>query len=67
VCRSAIAKEPDERVIVEARGGEIIVRRPRDVLEFESPLARDGALPWPKARRAAREDRAARRRRPDRG
>ena len=55
-----------DRVVVEARDGEVVVRRPRGVLEFEPPAQRDEALPWSEARRAAREDLAVRRRAPSR-
>jgi AbrB family looped-hinge helix DNA binding protein len=49
--REAAGINIGDKVIVEAREHEIIVRRPR--LD---------ELPWPEARRAAREDRLARRR-----
>jgi AbrB family looped-hinge helix DNA binding protein len=45
-----------DAVIVEARGDEIVVRRPRGVLEFEPPDTHR-EVPWHAARRAAREDR----------
>jgi AbrB family looped-hinge helix DNA binding protein len=45
-----------DAVVVEARGDEIVVRRPRGVLEFVPPQP-SGELSWPDARRAAREDR----------
>jgi hypothetical protein len=49
-------------VIVEAREGEVVVRRPRGVLEFDPP-ERGGRdpLPWPDALRAARAERTGRR------
>jgi AbrB family looped-hinge helix DNA binding protein len=53
--------EIGDRVVIEARDDEIVVRRPRGVLEFEPPPPHGKQLPWPKARRAAREERAARR------
>lgn len=49
-----------DAVIVEARGDEIVVRRPRGVLEFEPPPTHHD-LPWHATRRAAREDRVRRR------
>ncbi len=48
-----------DRVVVEARNDEIVMRHPRGVLEFEPPHSRSDGLPWPDARRAAREDRVA--------
>lgn len=60
--REAAGFDIGDSVIVEARDHEIVVRRPRGVLEFEPPPARRGSeLPWPQARTAAREDRLARR------
>lgn len=49
-----------DSVVVEARHGEVVVRRPRGVLEFHPPQTENAALPWPDARRAARAERAAR-------
>ena len=63
--REATGIDVGDRVIVEARDHEIVVRRPRGVLEFEPPSRGGKQPPWPEARRAAREDRIARRRRPD--
>jgi len=57
--REATGIDVGDRVVVEARSGEIVVRRPRGVLEFEPPQAGGAGLPWPDARRAAREDRTA--------
>lgn len=47
-------------VVVEARNGEIVVRHPHGVLEFQPPARRRDPIAWPQARNAAREDRAAR-------
>jgi AbrB family looped-hinge helix DNA binding protein len=61
--REAAGIEIGDKVIIEAREHEIIVRRPRGVLEFTPPATRRlDELPWPEARRAAREDHLARRR-----
>lgn len=49
-----------DRVVVEVRDGEIVVRRPSGVLEFEPPQPQGETMSWPEARRAAREGRAAR-------
>lgn len=46
-----------ERVVVEARDGEVVIRKPCGVLEFEPPPVDRGALPWHDARRAARDER----------
>jgi len=56
-----------ERVIVEARDGEVVIRRPMGVLEFEPPDTGRDALPWPQARQAARDERSKRRTRPRTG
>jgi AbrB family looped-hinge helix DNA binding protein len=62
--RDATGIQIGDRVIVEAREDEIVVRRPHGVLEFEPPSARRGdTSSWSDARRAAREDRIARRQR----
>lgn len=63
--RETVGIEIGDRVVVEARDDEIVVRRPRGVLEFEPPQPRTGTPAWPDARRTAREDRAARRRSSD--
>jgi AbrB family looped-hinge helix DNA binding protein len=64
--RDATGIQIGDRVIVEARDHEIVVRHPSGVLEFEPPAVRRGSKPaWPDARRAAREDRVARRRSDD--
>jgi AbrB family looped-hinge helix DNA binding protein len=49
-----------DRVVVEARDGEIVLRRPVGVLEFTPPRPRTTDLPWTETRRVAREDRVAR-------
>jgi len=54
-----------DHVLIEARGGEVVIRKPSGVLEFEAPQPRRDAPPWPEARRVARAERAARRARPD--
>jgi AbrB family looped-hinge helix DNA binding protein len=61
--REAAGIDIGDRVVVEARDQEIVVRRPHGVLEFEPPAARRGSTPrWSEARRAAREDRLTRQR-----
>ena len=59
--RDATGLGVGERVIVEARDGEVVIRRPLGVLEFEPPSAARDAEPWPRARRAARDERNERR------
>lgn len=59
--RDATGFRVGDRLIVEAREDEIVLRRPRGVLEFTPPGPRGGAPPWPEARRTAREDRVAQR------
>ncbi|MGH2910051.1 MAG: AbrB/MazE/SpoVT family DNA-binding domain-containing protein [Solirubrobacteraceae bacterium] len=60
--REAAGIEVGDRVVVEAREHEIVVRRPHGVLEFTPPASRrPDQLPWPDARRRAREERIARR------
>ncbi|MEO6351316.1 MAG: AbrB/MazE/SpoVT family DNA-binding domain-containing protein [Candidatus Limnocylindrales bacterium] len=59
--RDEIGLAAGDRVIVEARDGEIVIRRPRGVLEFEPPQTRRERLSWPQARRAARDERSAER------
>ncbi|MGI8660535.1 MAG: AbrB/MazE/SpoVT family DNA-binding domain-containing protein [Thermoleophilaceae bacterium] len=60
--REAAGLAIGDPVIVEAREGEVVVRRPRGVLEFDPP-ERGGRdpLPWPDALRAARAERTGRR------
>jgi len=48
-----------DRIVVEARDAEVVIRKARGVLEFEPPATDREALAWPDARRAAREQRAA--------
>ncbi len=57
--REATGLEVGDRVVVEARRGEVVVRRARGVLEFEPPKAVREPLAWPQARGAARAERAA--------
>jgi AbrB family looped-hinge helix DNA binding protein len=57
--REAAGIDIGDRVIVEARGDEVVVRRPRGVLEFEPPA--DRQTPPADPRSIAREERAARR------
>lgn len=60
--RDATGLAVGDPVIVEARDGEVVVRRPHGVLEFDPPEpAERDPLPWPEARRAARAERTARR------
>lgn len=59
--RDATGFNIGDRVVVEARGDEIVLRRPVGVLEFTPPRPAADEPPWPDARRVAREDRAARR------
>jgi len=56
-----------DSVVVEARHDEVVVRRPRGVLEFDPPQKQPAALPWPDARHAARAERAVRHGRSDAG
>lgn len=58
--RDATGLRIGDRVVVEAREGEVVIRRPRGVLEFEPPGGRGKPLAWPDARRAARAERAGR-------
>lgn len=64
--RDATGLAIGDLVVVEARDGEVVIRKPRGVLEFEPPAGDRPALPWPDARRAAREERAAARAKRDR-
>lgn len=57
--RDAAGLGVGDRVVVEARDGEVIIRKARGVLEFEPPAVDRDALPWPDARRAARDERVA--------
>lgn len=59
--REASGLDVGELVIVEAGGGEVVVRRPRGVLEFEPPEGGRKAPHWPEARQAARAERIRRR------
>lgn len=65
VVRDATGLAVGDRVVVEARDGEVVIRKARGVLEFEPPAVDRKALPWPDARRAARDERSTRRARPD--
>lgn len=58
--RDATGFRIGDRVVVEAREDEIVLRHPSGVLEFTPPQPRTGALSWPETRRIAREDRLAR-------
>jgi AbrB family looped-hinge helix DNA binding protein len=60
--RAAAGLAPGDRVVVEAREGEVVIRKPRGVLEFEPPQTDRNPLPWPEARHAARDERSAQRR-----
>lgn len=53
--REATGFEIGDRVVVEARDDEIVVRRQVGVLEFAPPHPRSTDLAWPEMRRAARE------------
>lgn len=57
--RDAAGLDVGDRVVVEARDAEVIIRKARGVLEFEPPPVDREALPWPDARRAARDERLA--------
>ncbi|WP_320670012.1 AbrB/MazE/SpoVT family DNA-binding domain-containing protein [Patulibacter defluvii] len=60
--REAAGIDIGDRVVIEARGDEVVLHRARGVLEFQPPqAAAPAARPWPEVRQAAREDRAARR------
>jgi|GEM_PF-4129601 len=48
-----------DRVVVEARDAEVVIRLARGVLEFEPPQSEREAPAWPNARRAARDERSA--------
>jgi len=59
--REATGFNIGDRVVVEARDNEIVLRHPVGVLEFTPPSPPAGEPRWPEARRAAREERAERR------
>jgi AbrB family looped-hinge helix DNA binding protein len=59
--REATGFNVGDRVIVEVRNDEIVLRHPIGVLEFTPPQPRPTDLPWTETRRVAREDRVARR------
>jgi len=46
-----------DRVVVEARGDEVIVRQARGVLEFEPPERAPKDRPWSEVLQDARDDR----------
>ena len=50
-----------DRVVIEVRDDEIVLRRPRGVLEFEPPASPGEAPAFEPARREAREERVRRR------
>ena len=58
--REATGFEIGDRVVVEARDDEIVLRHPRGVLEFTAPHPRTTDLSWAETRRQAREERLAR-------
>lgn len=57
--RDAAGLGVGDRVVVEARDAEVVIRKARGVLEFEPPASAREELPWPDARRAARDERLA--------
>ncbi len=57
--REAAGLDIGARVVIEARGEEVVIRKPLGVLEFEPPPTDRAPLPWPSARRAARAERAS--------
>jgi AbrB family looped-hinge helix DNA binding protein len=59
--REATGLKIGDRVVVEARDDEIVVRRSVGVLEFTPPSPRTRELPWSETRQLAREDRVKRR------
>jgi AbrB family looped-hinge helix DNA binding protein len=59
--RDATGFSIGDRVVVEARDDEIVLRHPTGVLEFQPPRKHEPDLSWEETRRAAREDRLARR------
>lgn len=54
--REAVGMEIGDRVVVEARGDEVVLRRPRGVLEFEPPSVSTEPA-WTEVRAAARDER----------
>jgi AbrB family looped-hinge helix DNA binding protein len=62
--RDATGFNIGDRVVVEARDDEIVLRHPVGVLEFNPPRPVAAEVDWRSARRAAREERLARRSRP---
>lgn len=50
-----------DQVVVEARDGEIVLRRPRGVLEFTPPPPSSAVVPFEEARETARDERVERR------
>jgi AbrB family looped-hinge helix DNA binding protein len=56
--RDAAGINIGDRVVVEARDDEIVLRRPRGVLEFDPPASRRlDTQTWSQARQAARAER----------
>ena len=55
--REATGFDIGDRVVVEARDDEIVLRHPRGVLEFTPPRPRTTDLSWAETRRQAREER----------
>lgn len=58
--REAAGLDVGARVVIEARGEEVVIRKPLGVLEFEPPQPDRAPLPWPSARRAAQAERTSR-------
>ena len=55
--RDATGIEVGDRIVVEARDDEIVLRRPRGILEFQPPASHPPeSLPWAQARHTAWED-----------
>jgi AbrB family looped-hinge helix DNA binding protein len=56
--REALGIEVGDRLIVEARGNEVVLRRPKGVLEFQPPASagRPPEMPWSEVTRIAWED-----------
>ena len=59
--RDATGFSIGDRVVVEARDDEIVLRHPTGVLEFQPPRDRTTDLTWEETRRVAREGHLARR------
>lgn len=57
--RDAAGLGVGDRVVVEARDAQVIIRKAHGVLEFEPPAPDREPLPWSDARRAARDERLA--------